>query len=76
MLSFDLPEVFDYIEGHDYDFDGVPYVETSGNDTDGDGLDDSIEVTDGNPITDIYDHDNDNIRDCGDYDIDNDGIGC
>ena len=32
-----------------------------------------VEVSDGLPYTDIYDHDNDNIYDCVDIDIDNDG---
>ena len=37
-------------------------------------MDDRTEVEDGNPITDIYDHDNDGIYDCVDIDIDNDGL--
>jgi len=43
-------------------------------DDDGDGYNDLLEVLDGNPNTNIYDHDNDGIYDCIDIDIDNDGI--
>ena len=37
-------------------------------------MNDREEVADGNPVTDIYDHDNDGIEDSIDFDIDNDGI--
>ena len=39
----------------DHDNDGIE--DSEDDDDDGDGLDDRTEVEDGNPITDIYDHD-------------------
>jgi len=39
----DNDNVPDFVEGHDFDADGEPDIEASGNDTDGDGLDDAYD---------------------------------
>ena len=74
----------DYIEGHDYDRDGIPDVILVGSDKDNDGLDDGfeggeqidIDVNDeiDNPINDLPNTDGDNESDYRDTDDDDDGI--
>jgi len=74
----------DAIEAHDFDQDGVADIQPTGNDTDGDGLDDGYEgseVNDSdindeldNPETGLPDTDTDGIPDFRDTDDDDDGI--
>lgn len=80
----DNDTVPDSVEAHDYDQDGIADNVFTGNDTDGDGLDDGyegdniddIDVNDEleDPISDLPNTDNDQESDYRDTDDDNDGI--
>ena len=82
----DGDNVFDYIEGHDNDFDGKPDRTRLYTDYDRDGLDDAYDTYDNhqNPSTPfneigsnapLQDFDGDGIRDWRDKDDENDGTG-
>lgn len=76
--------VTDVIEAHDFNQDGIADVAATGNDTDGDGLDDGYEGSElvdldandelDNPQGNLPDTDGDNISDFRDTDDDGDGI--
>jgi len=80
----DNDNVPDYIEGHDFDQDGIPDVILIGSDKDNDGLDDAFEgdtqidvdVNDeiDDPYNDLPNTDGDDESDYRDFDDDNDGI--
>ena len=84
-LDSDNDNVLDSIEGHDTDHDGIANATSTGNDADGDGLDDGYEGIDfidgydvndefNNPSSDIPDTDGTEDVDYRDTDDDGDGV--
>jgi len=73
-IDSDGDDILDTIEAQDDNSDGQADVTASGNDTDGDGLDDSFDTDDGGTQPPLTDHDDDGIPSYLDPDDDNDGI--